>query len=76
LNPLHVDPDMAALGGFDKPIIHGLATYGFSARSVYEKFCKNTPQDIVRVGGRFTSHVFPGETYLVEMWKEGNFVVF
>lgn len=43
LNPLHADPDMAALGNFDRPIIHGLCTYGFSARAVYEKFCKNTP---------------------------------
>lgn len=67
---------MAAMGGFDKPIIHGLCTYGFSARAIYEKFCKGNPNGIKRYGGRFTSHVFPGETYVVEMWKEGNMVVF
>lgn len=67
---------MAALGGFDKPIIHGLCTYGFTARAVYETFCNGESSNIVKMGGRFTSHVFPGETYVVEMWKDGNFVTF
>ena len=69
LNPLHIDPDMAAMGGFDRPIIHGLCSFGFTARSVYEAYCNGDSDNIVKVGGRFTSHVFPGETYVVEMWK-------
>ena len=42
-NPLHVDPDMSSLGGFDVPILHGLCTYGISARAVYENFHKEDP---------------------------------
>ena len=67
---------MAAMGNFPKPIMHGLGSYGFTTRAVYETYCKGAPERIYRVGGRFTSHVFPGETYLVDMWKEGDFVIF
>ena len=42
-NPLHVDPDMSAVGGFKTPILHGLCTYGISAKAVYEKFHKDDP---------------------------------
>ena len=75
MNPLHVDPEMAKMGNFDKPILHGLATYGFTARAVYEKFCDGDVSKIKKFGGKFTSHVFPGETLVVDMWKQDGFVV-
>jgi len=76
INPLHIDPNMAALGGFEKPILHGLCTYGISVRSVYEKFCGGDPNKIKSMSARFTSHVFPGETLIVESYKEGNQILF
>lgn len=76
LNPLHVDPQMSEMGGFKVPILHGLCTYGFTARAVYEKYHKEDPMVLKKISGRFTSHVFPGETLVVDMWKEGNTVIF
>jgi acyl dehydratase len=43
MNPLHVDPDMAEMGGFSKPIIHGLCTYGVTTRLIYEKYFNGEP---------------------------------
>jgi acyl dehydratase len=71
-NPLHVHPDLAALGGFDRPIIHGLCTFGFTARAIYDTYCGGDPLLLKSFSARFTSHVFPGETYVVELWKDGN----
>ena len=76
LNPLHIDPDMAELGGFEKPIIHGLCSSGFTARMVYEKYCNGDPKALSKFSTRFLSHVFPGETYQVEIWKDGNTLIF
>lgn len=72
-----MNPDLAKVGGgFDRPIIHGLCSFGFSARAVYDKYCNGDPKLLAKFCTRFTSHVFPGETYVVEMWKEGNIIVF
>lgn len=70
-NPLHIDPSFAAVGGFDRPILHGLCTLGISGRLLVDKFgvFKN-----LKV--RFSGHVFPGETLRVEAWKEGSKVIF
>ena len=64
------------MGGFDVPILHGLCSYGFTARAVQQKFCPENPQAFAQINARFTSHVFPGETLIVQCWKEGNDIIF
>lgn len=75
-NPLHVDPDMAAMGGFDKPILHGMCTYGIAARSAYELFCDGKVDNLLSFKSRLTSHVIPGESLNVQFWKgSGNSLI-
>lgn len=74
-NPLHIDPSMAAMGGFDKPILHGMCFYGLMAKAVVSKFCDNDSTRVAAVQARFTSHVFPGDTIEFSLWKDGDRVI-
>ena len=71
-NPLHIDPEVARAGGFDRPILHGLATFGVAGRAVLAALCDNRPERLRRLDARFASPVYPGETIRTEIWREGE----
>lgn len=71
-NPLHADPAVAQAAGFERPILHGLCTYGLAARAVVEEFCGGDASRLVEFHVRFASPFFPGETLRCEFWRDGD----
>jgi len=71
-NPLHSDPAFAAFGGFDRPILHGLCTYGFTGRALLHTLCDSDPTRFHAMEGRFSSPVLPGEALTVRAWRTGD----
>jgi len=69
-NPLHSDPAFARRAGFDRPILHGLCTYGFAGRALLEALCDGDPDRFVSMSGRFTRPVVPGQTLETQIWVE------
>jgi len=75
-NPLHSDPDVAKRAGFDRPILHGLCTYGITCRAVLEAITGFDPDQIYSHQARFSAPVFPGDTITVDLWKDGKNISF
>lgn len=75
-NPIHVDPAAAAKAGFDRPILHGLCTYGVVGYLLTRTVCGNDPTRLRSLGVRFSSPVYPGERIRVEGSRTADGVYF
>jgi acyl dehydratase len=75
-NPLHVDPQIAEIAGFPRPILHGLATMGMCCHSVLRSILKYRVEMLRGMSVRFSAPVFPGETLSTELWRDGAIISF
>lgn len=75
-NPLHLDPDYARAGGFEKPILQGLCSLGFAVRTVVDGLWDGEATKVSRVATRFTGTVVPGQELRVSAWRSGPGIVF
>lgn len=71
-NPLHADPGFAAFAGYERPILHGLCTYGIVAKAVIDTALEGKPGAMASYRGRFTGVVHPGESIITRIWDEGE----
>ena len=75
-NPLHSEPAFARKAGFDRPILHGLGTYGVACHALLATVCDYDPSRLKSLFARFSAPVFPGETIRVEMYRQGGEIAF
>ena len=60
LNPLHIDPAVAAKAGFPRPILHGLCTFGMVCHALLRALCGYDTDALRADGLRFSSPGLPG----------------
>jgi acyl dehydratase len=75
-NPLHADPERAKVAGFDRPILHGAASFGIAAHAVLRSVADYRPERLASIEARFSKPVFPGETIRTEIWPQGERIAF
>jgi acyl dehydratase len=75
-NPLHADVDVARKAGFERPILHGLCTYGICCRALIAVWADHDPRQLASQSVRFSAPVMPGDVVTVEMWRDGSIVSF
>jgi acyl dehydratase len=71
-NPLHSDPAFAKRAGFDRPILHGLCTYGFTGRALLHAVCGSDPASFGAMRARFSKPTMPGDTLSISVWDIGD----
>jgi acyl dehydratase len=71
-NPVHADPKIAAMAGFDRPIIHGLCSYGLALKAIVDELLGGDVTRVARWSTRFAGVGYPGDTYAISHWAEGD----
>jgi acyl dehydratase len=75
-NPLHADPQRATVAGFDRPILHGAASFGIAAHAILRSVADYRPERLASIEARFSKPVLPGDTIRTEIWPQGERVAF
>lgn len=74
-NPLHIDPDFAQAAGFERPILHGLASFGIVCKAVVDALLDGDPTRVRDYSARFAGIMLPGETLRTRIWQDGERVL-
>jgi acyl dehydratase len=69
INPIHSHPEVAKQAGFERPILHGLCTYGIGARMALKHLAGDTPARFKAFETKFSKVVMPGDTLIVRGYK-------
>lgn len=75
-NPLHWSPTAAMEGGFARPILHGLCSYGMVAHALLRECAGRRWSSLRRINARFTSPITPGETIIVRARQDLDVISF
>lgn len=77
LNPLHLDPAFAARGGYNRPILHGMCTFGYALRAILLSTCREEVERFKQFKARFSGVVYPGDTLVTEGWEveSGSYLI-
>jgi acyl dehydratase len=75
-NPLHADPKAASRAGFERPILHGLATYGIACRALLRTACDYDAGRVRAFDARFSAPVYPGDEIVTDIWRDRDVVSF
>ncbi len=68
-NPLHSNPEVARRVGFERPILHGLCTYGIAGRIALHHCLDGDPDRFSAFTARFSRPVLPGDVLRVGLWN-------
>lgn len=71
MNPLHVDPVVARRAGFERPTLHGLATYAVTCKALADTMLDGDPTRMGSLSVRFADHMLPGHSLEISVWDEG-----
>ncbi|MDP3659437.1 MaoC family dehydratase [Phenylobacterium sp.] len=75
-NPLHIDPEAARVSGFDRPILHGLCTFGITCRAVLQAMLDYDTDQMASHQLRWSSPVYPGDVFTIDLWRDGKEISF
>jgi acyl dehydratase len=74
LHHIHIDPEASARIGQPRPILQGLCTLAAATLPLADALGAH-PADLVRLHGRFSGPVVPGDLLTVRAWDGGAFDV-
>ena len=71
-NPIHLDAAAARAAGFERPILHGLCTFGLAGLGVVQALCDGDPSRLAALQLDFLAPVYPGDTLRLTAWREAG----